>query len=107
MGNPGYLKPLFIDTYLEDHRPTLSPIASDQKSQVLTATVSVYNEGMSGAFVDYFATKCTGVEVTLTGSHVTSSSSATYTSSSSEYSYEMNSGYYLDSLTADEGAILK
>merc|ERR1711988_680875 len=72
-GNPGYLKPIVIDRYLDGTRATL---------ENTTATVSTY--GMSGEFVDYFATQCSGVYVkgvdsgerTNSGSLLTSITSA-------------------------------
>ena len=63
---------------------------------------------MHGEFTDYFASKCTGVEVSIGGAQQTGST-ATYGVSDTTplYGYEMNSGYYLGSLTADESALLK
>merc|ERR1711988_1291333 len=51
-GNPGYLKPIVIDKYLDGTRATLP-----------NATAMVYTDGMSGEFTDYFATQCAGVYV--------------------------------------------
>merc|ERR1711871_1738195 len=51
-GNPGYLKPIVIDKYLDGTRATLASV-----------TASVYTDGMTGEFIDYFATQCSGVYV--------------------------------------------
>ena len=59
-GNPGYLKPLTIDTYLDGDRETVTP--TDAKGET---TVTTFNRGVSGEFVDYFASKCEGVTVQL------------------------------------------
>jgi hypothetical protein len=53
-GNPGYLKPLEIDTYLDGTRETASSNGT-----------AVWSDGMTGEFVDYFATQCEKVYVTL------------------------------------------
>jgi hypothetical protein len=45
-GNPGYLKPIEIDTHLDGQRPTSFP------------NMSVWSDGMTGEFTDYFATQC-------------------------------------------------
>ena len=113
-GNPGYLKPLFVDSYLDGHRETVYPLLGteeQQTNQVSTTSINVYQKGVSGEFVDYFAAKCTGVEVSISGAtsaYTTATHSvATSTSTFSLYSYEMNSGYYLGSLSSDESALLK
>merc|ERR1711871_1807294 len=118
-GNPGYLKPLSIDTYLDGYRETVAPITAGATStgstvEVATTVVS-FNEGISGEFVDYFASKCTGVVASISNELVdvtdVAGTASTYThaatSSDGTYGYEMNSGYYLGSLTADESALLK
>merc|ERR1711871_335898 len=42
-GNPGYLKPLTIDTYLDGYRETVSPETTSGATTVVT-----YQEGISG-----------------------------------------------------------
>merc|ERR1711988_798048 len=78
-GNPGYLKPIVIDKYLDGTRATLP-----------NATAMVYTDGMSGEFTDYFATQCAGVYV----------KGATGMS-------EVNLGSILTSITSAETKLLK
>ena len=52
-GNPGYLKPIEIDTHLDGQRPTSYP------------NMSVWSDGMTGEFTDYFATQCELVYATI------------------------------------------
>jgi len=121
-GNPGYLKPLFIDTYLDGQRETVSPkspgaqvynTVDTSSSDVVTTTVQTFNDGISGEFVDYFASKCDGVIVSVAGAAASVTSPTTHghasDTTSGLYSYEMNSGYYLDNIddSAGEGALLK
>merc|ERR1712054_665245 len=79
-GNPGYLKQLFVDTYLDGDRST---VVSSHASGALRT--QIYNEGMTGEFTDYFATQCQNVYAEI------SSDSAP---SPSDFP-ELNSGYYL------------
>merc|ERR1711990_310138 len=53
-GNPGYLKPIEIDSTLDGVRPTTN------------TSTAVWSDGMSGEFTDYFATQCEHVYVTIT-----------------------------------------
>ena len=53
-GNPGYLKPLEIDTYLDGTRETAASNGT-----------AVWSDGMTGEFIDYFSTQCEKVYVTL------------------------------------------
>merc|ERR1711988_1137044 len=53
-GNPGYLKPIEIDTTLDGVRPTTN------------TTTAVWSDGMTGEFTDYFATQCEHVYATIT-----------------------------------------
>merc|ERR1740138_1132478 len=78
-GNPGYLKPIVIDKYRDGTRATLDAV-----------TASVYTYGMSGEFVDYFATQCAGV----------------YVKGDKSYQ-EVNYGSYLTSITSAESKLLK
>jgi len=108
-GNPGYLKPLTIDTYLDGARETVAPVTA---GATVASTVVTYQEGISGEFVDYFAAKCTGVVASITAATSATTTSTTYSEGTTGaayglYSYEMNSGYYLGSLSADESALLK
>ena len=109
-GNPGYLKPLTIDTYLDGDRETVTP--TDAKGET---TVTTFNRGVSGEFVDYFASKCEGVTVQLVVDSSffadsklwdSSTTSATY---DTYYSYELYGGYYLDvgDGSSDQEALLK
>merc|ERR1711871_1411580 len=102
-GNPGYLKPLTIDTYLDGYRGTVAPVTA---GNTVATTVVSFNEGISGEFVDYFASKCTGVVASISSDSIGASDASAVTGDGL-YSYEMNSGYYLGSLTADESALLK
>merc|ERR1711988_2028109 len=79
-GNPGYLKQLFVDTYLDGD---CSTVVSSHASGKLTT--QIFNEGMTGEFTDYFATQCQNVYAEI------SSDSAP---SPSDFP-ELNSGYYL------------
>merc|ERR1711988_1814613 len=53
-GNPGYLKPIEIDSMLDGTRPTTN------------TTTAVWSDGMTGEFTDYFATQCEHVYATIT-----------------------------------------
>ena len=55
--NPGYLKQLEVDANLSGHRPTVTGTA---------LAVNVYQGGVIGEDVDYFATKCSGVQIVST-----------------------------------------
>merc|ERR1712178_226727 len=79
-GNPGYLKQLFVDTYLDGDRSTVESAHSSGEYET-----KIYNEGMTGEFTDYFATQCQNVYAEI------SSDSAP---SPSDFP-ELNSGYYL------------
>ena len=59
-GNPGYIKDLEIDTYLDGQRSTIFNHFGEAGVNVTTEVYSVNNVGA----VDYWATKCEGVEVT-------------------------------------------
>jgi hypothetical protein len=52
-GNPGYLKPIEIDAHLDGQRPTTY------------SNMSVWSDGMTGEFTDYFATQCELVYATI------------------------------------------
>jgi len=107
-GNPGYLKPLTIDTYLDGYRETVKPTGTTGET-----TVTTYNKGISGEFVDYFASKCEGVTVQFV--ELTSGQTNAFTSADviatydTYYSYELNGGYYLDvgDGSSDQEALLK
>jgi hypothetical protein len=97
-GNPGYLKQLFVDTYLDGDRPTVfNPSASENGGYGVQ--VEVFNEGMTGEFTDYFATQCQNVYA-----KVAKESGASGIMSGSFP--ELNSGFYLD-LNIVETKLLK
>jgi hypothetical protein len=54
--NPGYLRQLEVDQYLDGSRSTLSGT---------TVVTYVYQNGVTGEDTDYFATKCPGVEAQI------------------------------------------
>jgi len=95
-GNPGYLKQLFVDTYLDGDRETISGTGA--------VTTSTYNTGISGDFTDYFASQCKGVYATIDGS--LNSATLAQTDATTYYANELNSGYYLG-LSAAEIKLLK
>jgi hypothetical protein len=98
-GNPGYLKQLFVDTYLDGDRPTVTGgIYGD-----LAVNVEIFNEGMTGEFTDYFATQCQNVYGEVKANSVPSSPAAgdlwgaanlVSTFPAAPFR-ELNSGYYL------------
>merc|ERR1712072_181149 len=92
-GNPGYLKQLFVDTYLDGDRPTVT----GGQSGDLAVKVEIFNEGMTGEFTDYFATQCQNVygEVTKTSPSTTPGSLWGAAAVSGAPFRELNSGYYL------------
>jgi hypothetical protein len=82
-GNPGYLKPIVIDAYLDGTRTTLEATSG-------SVTASVWTQGMTGEFIDYFASQCAGV----------------YVKASNAYQ-EVNFGSVLTSITSTETKLLK
>merc|ERR1712054_572943 len=93
-GNPGYLKELFVDTYLDGHVPTVYDVLDSTGAVTYDHTVNVFNKGMTGEFVDYFATQCRHVYVkvnTNTGT-IANLADADYAGATAE----LNSGYVLD-----------
>jgi hypothetical protein len=107
-GNPGYLKQLFVDTYLDGDRETIS------SSDATGVTTNTYNTGISGALTDYFASQCKGVYAEIKGltsgagidGGSTTATAAIDSYTSGYYANELNSGYYL-SLTSAETKLLK
>merc|ERR1711998_656747 len=101
-GNPGYLKPIEIDSYLDGTRPTTN------------TTTAVWSDGMTGEFTDYFATQCEHVYTTITpikaGIDVTDGSGA-YTddivSNAPTMLGNLNVYGYLADLTTTEMKLLK
>jgi len=59
--NPGKLKQMEVDIYLDGPRPTLVSNETDS-----TLTTFVHANGFTGEFVDYVPDYCEGVEVTIT-----------------------------------------
>ena len=103
-GNPGYLKQLFVDTYLDGDRPTVTGgIYGD-----LAVNVEIFNEGMTGEFTDYFATQCQNVyaEVTASSPSTTLGSLWGAAAVTGAPFRELNSGYYLN-LDTVETKLLK
>jgi len=83
-GNPGYLKQLFVDTYLDGDRSTVtSTTLGDTSPSAFDPTVEIFNTGITGEFTDYFATQCRHAYVTIT--------KATYTGIA-----ELNSGWKME-----------
>merc|ERR1719502_2599213 len=82
-GNPGYLKPIVIDAYLDGTRTTLEATSG-------SVTATVWTQGMTGEFIDYFATQCAGVYVKATNAY-----------------QEVNLGSILTSITSAETKLLK
>ncbi len=100
-GNPGYLKQLFVDTYLDGDRPTVFPTGERDvpDKEIAYPTVDIFNTGMTGEFMDYFAAQCQHVYAEIVaetaGSGILSGDFL-----------ELNSGYYLD-LDVMETKLLK
>merc|ERR1711988_1532900 len=99
-GNPGYLKPIEIDSMLDGVRPTTN------------TTTAVWSDGMTGEFTDYFATQCEHVYTTITpiqggdGTGVDSSFSEIESNSPTMLG-SVNVYGYLDDLTNTEMKLLK
>merc|ERR1711968_108225 len=114
-GNPGYLKPIEIDSTLDGVRPTTN------------TSTAVWSDGMSGEFTDYFATQCEHVYVTITpmdqkganavgapilGTGDDDATDTTFTSADilagEPTMFDTLNVYgYIDSLTATESKLLK
>jgi len=98
-GNPGYLKPIEIDTTLDGVRATTN------------TTTAVWSDGMSGEFTDYFATQCEHVYVTITPTNTDVSSSGGAFSDAVDLTSTMlgdlNVYGYLGDLTTTESKLLK
>jgi len=71
--NPGDLKPLEVDMYLDGSRPTIYNDRTPDGGETynvsvdfnVTATVYPNYYGISGEFIDYWSSYCSGVSVTL------------------------------------------
>merc|ERR1711990_1342565 len=109
-GNPGYLKPIEIDSTLDGVRPTTN------------SSTAVWADGMSGEFTDYFATQCEHVYVTITpldqnggnavGGGLAPDLTTTFTAADILAGVPtmfdtLNVYGYIDSLTATESKLLK
>ena len=100
-GNPGYLKQLFVDTYLDGDRPTVFPLGERDvpNSDVQDPVVDIFNTGMTGEYTDFFATQCQHVygeiKAEISGAGILNGNFR-----------ELNSGYYLD-LDVVETKLLK
>lgn len=100
-GNPGYLRQLFVDTYLDGDRPTIYPIGYRRTydPEIPDPQVVIFNTGMTGEYVDYFATQCQHVYAEV------KAESAGLGILSGDFP-ELNSGYFLD-LDTVETKLLK
>ena len=58
--NPGVLKPIQVDWFLDGYRPTLSTT-----EYLSTLGSFVYANGFSGEYTEFFTQKCVGVDVNL------------------------------------------
>merc|ERR1711988_1373380 len=99
-GNPGYLKPIEIDSTLDGTRATTN------------TTTAVWSDGMSGEFTDYFATQCEYVYTTITpvnGGNPDGAGDAysEFGSTTPTMLGNVNVYGYLDDLTATETKLLK
>jgi hypothetical protein len=101
-GNPGYLKQLFVDIYLDGDRPTVYNKNNGNAQDAVK--VDIFNEGMTGEFTDYFATQCMNVYAKVKPE---TADQGILKKTSSQYNYpELNSGFYLD-LSVVETKLLK
>ena len=67
--NPGQLKEIEINTYLDGARPTLystAALSTGNGGTVTAATATVVNAGSAGEYTDYFTNYCEGVVVKVT-----------------------------------------
>jgi len=96
-GNPGYLKELFVDTYLDGHVPTIYEM-NNGAINTYDHTVDIFNKGMTGEFVDYFATQCRHVYTQIKANDGSNGviTDGTYKGAT----VELNSGYVLDFTTS-------
>jgi len=129
-GNPGVLKQLEIDMYLDGDRPTLRTRLNTTGDQDITGeegsygdysrylqfgdvSADVYTTGISGEFVDYFADQCEDVTLKIKGAEITANTISTLQSSQgitvekALRSLQFTSGYSLDELTDAELKRLK
>merc|ERR1711988_664038 len=99
-GNPGYLKPIEIDSTLDGTRSTTN------------TTTAVWSDGMSGEFIDYFATQCEYVYTTITpinggNPDNVGDSYSDFGSTTPTMLGNVNVYGYLDDLTTTEMKLLK
>merc|ERR1711871_868290 len=98
-GNPGYLKPIEIDSTLDGMRSTTN------------TTTAVWSDGMTGEFTDYFATQCEHVYVTITPKKdnfpVDATTFANVDTETPTMFGNVNVYGYLDDLTTTETKLLK
>lgn len=98
--NPGVLKQMEILDYLDGSQPTLTTQNLPTTNiDPIVLTTSVYQRGITGAFIDYFANKCEGV----TAKVVPDSATATTFSTTAV----PGSIAYLDFGHVDHGNLLK
>jgi hypothetical protein len=91
--NPGYLRQLEVETYLDGARSTLSGT---------NAAANVYQQGTIGENIDYFATKCANVAATI---KYDVSAGTTWTTTTT--AVQPGSLGYIDDLTTAEEKLLK
>merc|ERR1719181_469296 len=100
-GNPGYLKPIEIDSTLDGVRPTTN------------SSTAVWADGMTGEFTDYFATQCEHVYVDIVtmgeslGDTTTEGTFPSVLSASPTMLGSLNVYGKLGSMTATEKKLLK
>jgi len=116
-GNPGALKEIEIDMYLDGDRPTLYSTshevgANNDFLQFPGAIADVYTTGVSGEFIDYFANECEDVEVKIDGAELVDPYEDTDLTTQQDrrqavMDYQFTSGYTLGDLTTAEIKRLK
>merc|ERR1719198_911500 len=101
-GNPGYLKPIEIDSTLDGVRPTTN------------SSTAVWADGMTGEFTDYFATQCEHVYVdiaavtsTVTPTLIQTGDDDVVAANSPTMLGNLNVYAKLDAMTATEKKLLK
>merc|ERR1719337_298840 len=63
--NPGDLKPIEVNAYLDGERPTVYLADGNSTDQEFNVDIDVFPnwKGISGEFVDYFPSICHGVQI--------------------------------------------
>merc|ERR1719198_2062784 len=98
-GNPGYLKPIEIDSTLDGVRPTTN------------SSTAVWADGMTGEFTDYFATQCEHVYVDIAAvaedADLTFTATTLIDANTPTMLGNLNVYAKLDAMTATEKKLLK